>query len=116
MFQCSDIAPTAGVGKDGAGIGMAVGHSAAKHPSLSDSSLCGLLENPVAVVGSAHVVSRITMENDGRHGRAVLPKMLRILFPPTHRDERGGKVAGGTAGEAGMICRQLRTDRDTSRP
>ena len=39
----------------------------------------------------------IAMENDGRHGRAG-------PVPLPHRDERGGKVAGGAAGQTGMYA------------
>ena len=102
MFQCSEIARPPRVGKDGAGIGMAVGHSSAKHLRCRTRRFGGLLENPVAVVGMHRGVA-ITMENDGRHGRAGLPNCFGPV-PLPHRDERGRKVAGGTAGQAGMYA------------
>src|ERR1700688_4755470 len=64
--------PPAPVGKDGASIGMAVGHSAAKHLRCRTRGFGGLLENPVAVVGVNRGVA-IAMENDRRYGRASLP-------------------------------------------
>src|SRR6202051_435229 len=58
--------PPAGVGKDGAGIGMAVGHPAAKHLRCRTRRFGELLENPVAVVGMHRGVA-IAMENDRRY-------------------------------------------------
>src|SRR6202035_1940469 len=59
--------PPAPVGKDGAGIGMAVGYASSKQLRCRTRGPGGLLENLVAVVGMHRGVA-IAMENDGRHG------------------------------------------------
>ena len=61
--------PPARVGKAGAGTGMAVSHSSAKHPRCRARRFGGLVEYPLAVVGMDRGVA-IAMENDGRHGRS----------------------------------------------
>ena len=94
--------PPARVGKDGAGIGMAVRDLSAKHLRCRTRRFGGLFDNPIAVVGMHRGVA-IAMENDGRHGRAGLPNCFGPV-PLPHRDERGGKVAGSTAGQAGMYA------------
>src|SRR5882724_130539 len=60
-----------GVGKDGAGVGMSVGHPSTKHLRCGTSRVGGLLKNSVAVVRMHRGVA-IAMENDGRHRRSAI--------------------------------------------
>src|SRR6478735_6786091 len=77
--------PPAGVGKDGAGIGMAVGHSAAKHPRCRTRRFGGLLENPVAVVGMHRGVAIAMLGPDfsdaSRHLISQLDRVLKGAKP-----------------------------------
>ena len=66
-----DRAP-APIGKDAAGIGMAVGHSAAKHLRCRARGYGGLLENPVAVVRMHRGVA-IAMETMVGTGELFFP-------------------------------------------
>src|SRR6185437_12619118 len=91
---------SSGIGKDRAGIGMPVGHPSTNNLRCRTCRVGGLLENSLAVVRMHRGVA-VAMENDGRHGRSA----IRNRFGPAslpHGDERGGKIAGGPAGETRM--------------
>jgi light-regulated signal transduction histidine kinase (bacteriophytochrome) len=78
-------------------IGMPVGHRSTNHLRCWTRRFGGLLENSLAVV-RVHRGVAVTVENDGRYGRST----IRNRFGPAslpHGDERGGKIAGGPAGE-----------------
>src|ERR1700733_13486852 len=92
--------PAARVGNDGACIGMPVGYPTAKYLRRRTLRFGGLLDNSVAILW-VHRGVAIAVENDGRHLRSGLPGWF-VTASLAHGDERGGKIAGGAAGEARM--------------
>jgi hypothetical protein len=76
---------------------------------------CSEIARPPALVVMVRVQARPAVESDGRHLGSGLSGCL-VPASLAHGDERGGKIAGGAAGEARMNADGGVTDRRASLP
>src|SRR5271163_2278758 len=93
--------PAARVGNDCAGIGTPAGHPTAKYLRRQILRFGRLLDNTVAVLW-VYCGIVITVENNRWRLRSGRPSCFVRAASLAHGDERGGKIAGGAAGEARM--------------